>query len=357
MKILALCLLFFVDFYASKTSLADSKVKSKISECQRCKVLSDSIKYWLDKTSRGKYEGGDAAWEESKLKSYSRSEVRLVEVQEGLCSELNKHQDYCYSLAEDAESLIEKWWYLDNPQSVDLYTWLCIDNLHYCCPKNHYGESCSPCPHINNKLCGGHGHCNGDGTRKGNGTCHCHKGYTGKHCELCDSNYYSMDSICKPCHKACSECTGEGDGACKQCKDGWEMVNGVCTDINECLAPSVCRAIQYCVNTEGSYDCRTCDASCKTCVGEGKFNCTSCDNAEALWNGICVNGRIKYDILYQTVTRCCKYSSLFTIAYFLHRYSKSLAPLAVSALAVYLYFTEKAYNMTVIEVAKNFFFN
>ena len=41
-------------------------------------------------TARGKFEGGDAAWEESRLSSYSKSEVRLTEIQELLCKEITK---------------------------------------------------------------------------------------------------------------------------------------------------------------------------------------------------------------------------------------------------------------------------
>jgi hypothetical protein len=40
----------------------------------------------MDSTARGKFDGGDAAWEEERLGSYSHSEVRLVEIQEKLCS-------------------------------------------------------------------------------------------------------------------------------------------------------------------------------------------------------------------------------------------------------------------------------
>ncbi len=47
----------------------------------------------MERTSRGKFEGGDADWEEKKLKSYSNSEVRLVEIQEKLCTELSKGSD------------------------------------------------------------------------------------------------------------------------------------------------------------------------------------------------------------------------------------------------------------------------
>ena len=47
----------------------------------------------MERTARGKFEGGDAAWEEERLGSYSHSEVRLVEIQEKLCSSVEKGKD------------------------------------------------------------------------------------------------------------------------------------------------------------------------------------------------------------------------------------------------------------------------
>lgn len=44
----------------------------------------------IESTSRGKYEGGDSAWEEEKLLSYKKSEVRLIEIQEKLCKDVER---------------------------------------------------------------------------------------------------------------------------------------------------------------------------------------------------------------------------------------------------------------------------
>lgn len=63
------------------------------------------------KTERGKHEGGDAAWEEQKLGSYKRSEVRLVDIQEGLCNDIVVGQDQCHALAESNEHLLDEWWF------------------------------------------------------------------------------------------------------------------------------------------------------------------------------------------------------------------------------------------------------
>ena len=47
----------------------------------------------MERTVRGKFEGGDADWEESRLGNYGTSEVRLIEIQEKLCSDIARGQD------------------------------------------------------------------------------------------------------------------------------------------------------------------------------------------------------------------------------------------------------------------------
>ena len=55
----------------------------------------------MERTSRGKFEGGDADWEEKKLRSYANSEVRLVEIQEKLCSDLSKGEDQVFQIVSN----------------------------------------------------------------------------------------------------------------------------------------------------------------------------------------------------------------------------------------------------------------
>lgn len=101
----------------------------RLPPCKACKTLHESFKKVrivhiiltglsfsiifqnLAKTEKGKFEGGDAAWEEEKLGSYARSEVRLVEIQENLCKEVEEGQNQCFSLAEMHDTLIEEWWF------------------------------------------------------------------------------------------------------------------------------------------------------------------------------------------------------------------------------------------------------
>ncbi|KPJ08534.1 Cysteine-rich with EGF-like domain protein 2 [Papilio machaon] len=302
--------------YCNRLKARTNLGRGEIDDCNRCKVLSDSFKNWLQKTARGKYEGGDTAWEEAKLKSYSRSEMRLVEIQEGLCSEVKKHKDRCYGLAEEVEHLLEQWWVHEDPNSQDLFTWLCVSTLQYCCPQNHYGPLCTACPvDENNKICGEKGSCDGDGTRKGNGSCICNRGFAGEFCENCAENYYSTpEADCKPCHKACNNCKGEGAAACVICQTGWELEVDVCTDVNECLKENLCKVNEYCINWEGSYSCKTCDVTCKTCSGKGITNCTSCEVDEILVNGMCLDETLKHQYLLSTMKRLALYALLLLVA-------------------------------------------
>lgn len=108
----------------------------------------------MEKTSRGKHAGGDAAWEEEKLRSYKTSEVRLVEVQEQLCRDVIRGQDQCHTMANDHEHLLEEWFLHKQTDMPDLHAWLCIEQLKMCCPEGHFGVECKACTD-----CSGNGKC------------------------------------------------------------------------------------------------------------------------------------------------------------------------------------------------------
>lgn len=188
----------------------------------------------LDKTSRGKHDGGDAHWEEQKLGSYKTSEVRLIEIQEMLCSDVTRGEQQCHAIAEEHENDIEFWW-KHQDEYPDLYKWFCIDTLKVCCPQNHYGKDCSPCPD-----CSGNGVCKGNGTRKGNGKCNCDRGYSGENCNQCTDGFYEAFKdenklLCSPCHVSClGNCNGAGPRKCKSCKEGWfQKDDDGCIDVSK----------------------------------------------------------------------------------------------------------------------------
>ncbi|XP_059056571.1 cysteine-rich with EGF-like domain protein 2 isoform X2 [Achroia grisella] len=274
-----------------------------LGECQACRIFIESFKNGLERTSRGQYEGGDAAWEEEKLKkSYKRSEMRLIDIQDGICKE-SKQAIHCHHMAEKAEEYIEAWWSQNPDESEDLYIYICIEKLKVCCPKFHYGKDCAPCRGDHEKLCSGNGKCRGDGTRKGNGTCLCDIGYAGDECNQCSSGYYlshkdDSQIVCSLCHKACmGGCRDGTHKDCVACKPGYiqDSEEG-CKDVNECDEPYKCAKNQFCLNSIGSFICMNCDRSCYGCHGDGPDMCKQCAKGYAKNQGLCIVERNDEDL-------------------------------------------------------------
>ncbi|XP_032517335.2 cysteine-rich with EGF-like domain protein 2 [Danaus plexippus] len=274
-------------------------VPKSIGACHSCKIFIESFTKGLERTARGKYEGGDTAWEEEKLKkSYKRSEMRLVDIQEGICKEETKYSVQCHLMAEKAEEYIEEWWSQNADESTDLYSHICIDKLEVCCPKHHYGKDCLPCAGNHENLCNGNGKCRGDGTRKGNGTCLCDEGYMGEECDQCAIDYhisYKDDNkmLCSKCHMSCAGgCKGGTQRDCASCKPGFIFsVEDGCADINECDEANRCKDNEYCLNSLGSYTCMKCDKSCKECYGDGPDMCRRCAKGYSKKGEFCVSDK------------------------------------------------------------------
>ncbi|XP_065066902.1 cysteine-rich with EGF-like domain protein 2-A isoform X2 [Rhopilema esculentum] len=113
---------------------------------------------------------------------------------------------------------------------------------------------------------------------------------------LCTAGTYCQNAIgsynCEPCHDSCEfECTGRGNTACNACRNGYEMVDGGCKDIDECAGKdgqSLCTDdSQYCKNTEGGFECESCDKSCQKCIGPGESSCVKCRNGFEMVEGSC----------------------------------------------------------------------
>ncbi|MBZ3875303.1 Cysteine-rich with EGF-like domain protein 1 [Sciurus carolinensis] len=215
--------------------------------CHTCRALVDSFNKGLERTIRDNFGGGNTAWEEEKLSKYKDSETRLVEVLEGVCS---KSDFECHRLLELSEELVESWWFHKQQEAPDLFQWLCSDSLKLCCPSGTFGPSCLPCPGGTEKPCGGYGQCEGEGTRGGSGHCDCQAGYGGEACGQCGLGYFEAER---------------------------NASHLVCSDIDECgTERASCGADQFCVNTEGSYECRDCAKACLGCMGAGPGRCKKC---------------------------------------------------------------------------------
>lgn len=315
----------------------------KLPPCQSCKLLVNSFTSGMAKTSRGKFEGGDTAWEEEKMGTYATSEVRLIEIQENLCSEVEKGKFQCQSLAEENEGHFEEWW-ANQETFGDLHKWLCIEKLKACCPDMHYGPNCTPCNGYPNNVCSNNGKCKGSGTRKGNGQCSCNMGYEGPKCDKCSDSYYEAYKddtklLCSACHHSCRKtCTQAGPKGCLACKSGWFMDSERgCSDVNECVVnPGACTSHQFCVNNDGSYSCLECDQACKTCNGDGPDMCDECADGYYLKDNICLDSSKKSRDKKLNMTRYMTYFGLCVATCIILQKSTYIAGVIGLAVAVYI---------------------
>ncbi|XP_046460090.1 cysteine-rich with EGF-like domain protein 2 isoform X1 [Daphnia pulex] len=321
--------------------------------CQACKSLVESFKKGMERTSRGKFEGGDADWEEKKLRSYANSEVRLVEIQEKLCSDLSKGEDQCHNLAEAHESLIEDWFLNHQKLHGDLHHWLCIKKLKVCCPDHHYGPECLPCPGSSPEMeCSSNGKCKGSGTRKGNGKCVCDAGYSGELCQQCASGFYDSyrddkKVLCSACHRSCKDvCTQAGPKGCLTCNDGWFMdTEQGCSDIDECLTnKTACNDNSFCVNSPGSHTCINCDKACKGCVADGPDNCVECAENYELKEGVCKGPKSWSQSWQGSSLRYLTYLGMCLSTCIIFQSSTTLAALVGVCVAAYISLSEYSIN-------------
>uniref|UniRef100_A0A8C6WR96 Cysteine-rich with EGF-like domains 2 n=1 Tax=Neogobius melanostomus TaxID=47308 RepID=A0A8C6WR96_9GOBI len=248
------------------------------SACSTCRQITDNFNKGFERTANQNFGGGNTAWEERKLSKYETSEIRLMEIIEGLCDSSSFE---CNQMLEEHEEHFESWWF--KRKNPDLHKWFCIETIEVCCPKGTFGPDCNACFGGSERPCHGNGQCDGEGTRGGNGKCNCDSGYKGEFCLDCSDGYFNEErnntfSLCTECHASCKTCNGPNHQDCDECKDGWEEDdNEACVDVNECTKdPSVCKEDEHCLNSEGSFSCKACDKVCTGCSGPGPENCKAC---------------------------------------------------------------------------------
>ncbi|CAG9816986.1 unnamed protein product [Phaedon cochleariae] len=351
---------FFLITFSSISGIINSLDTPKNSvilpPCKVCKVFVESFKKGLERTSKFKFEGGDTAWEEEKLGSYATSEIRFVEIQEHLCSEVKDGKDQCYNLIEDYEEKLEQWWLGKQNEEPDLYKYLCIDTFTVCCPDLHYGKNCTPCPGFPDNICHSNGKCKGSGTRKGNGKCYCEQGYAGDYCDNCAVNYYvsykdEQKLLCSPCHDSCDgPCTKAGPTGCVICKSGWmqDKEKG-CIDINECAAPvSPCTPLQFCVNKDGDYRCLDCDRSCAGCTGDGPDMCKNCATGYYRKDNLCLDSSEENRKNFVFFSRYLTYLGLCIATCIIFNKNMYLAAIIGSCVGVYITVSEYMLNSALL---------
>ncbi|KAK9503967.1 hypothetical protein O3M35_010417 [Rhynocoris fuscipes] len=324
----------------------DDKKEEILPPCQACKTVVNSFERGMSKTDKRNFGGGDTAWEEEKLGDYTRSETRLVEVQEQLCTDVERGQKQCYSLAEKWEHLLEEWW---ESRDGTLLDWLCIKKVEHCCPDKHFGPECKPCPGYPDNICSNNGRCKGSGTRKGNGECSCNEGYTGTDCNTCINGFFEAyrdekKLLCTKCHASCKNgCTKAGHKGCVECNSGWLMdPERGCLDIDECATlKQPCKSNEFCVNNDGSHSCLACDNSCQGCHGDGPDMCDKCADGYTLKDGLCIS---KQTTTSQDWTRYLTYLGLCIATCIIFQKNTVVASIIGLSVAVYVAVSEYMLN-------------
>lgn len=328
----------------------DAKSSAKLPPCGSCTNLVTSFLAGMSRTKRGKLGGGDSAWEEKAGQRYSTSEVRLVEITEELCKDVERGETQCHHLAGEWEELLETWWSLEPDTRPELRQWLCVEQLKVCCETDTFGPDCKPCSVVgeNGKVCSGNGKCKGGGTRKGNGKCACSKEYSGDKCEKCSMLFYQSFKdesklLCSACHKACKgHCSGPGPKACTLCGDGYVMnTEHGCMDIDECVLSKPCTKDKFCVNTEGTFRCMKCDKACDGCDSDGPDNCVECaEGHQRNKNNVCVTDKMAGRIFTIDNTRFFTYAGLVVATCIIFHKNWLVASLIGGLVAVYISVTE-----------------
>ena len=351
--LLALPLLSLSADDAKEKARKQERATAKLPPCAACTALVQSFEKGMERTARGKFEGGDADWEErNQVSGYASSEVRFVEIEEELCKDVERGEQQCHQNHQEWEDDLEEWWRLTDRDQRPLRQWLCVEQLKVCCPEGTYGPDCKECrvKDAQGRICSGNGKCKGAGTRKGNGKCSCDDGYKGDMCQDCDIGHYQSyqddeKKLCSKCYKGCqTHCTGAGPKACIDCKPGYLMSpEEGCTDIDECVLEKPCQGNKFCVNSEGSYRCSPCSDACRGCDGRGPDRCTDC--ADGYRRGgkdgkTCVGAEEPGKLLTLSNTRYFTYAALCFVACILLQRSVALAGALGLVIALYISVSE-----------------
>ena len=84
---------------------------------------------------------GGFSWEErNQAKGYAQSEVRLVEIQEKLCDDVERGQDQCHDNHHAWEAHLEEWWQ-EHQDEKSLKDYLCVETLKVTCHSTYTPSS------------------------------------------------------------------------------------------------------------------------------------------------------------------------------------------------------------------------
>ena len=134
---------------------------------------------------------------------------------------------------------------------------------------------------------------------------------------------------------------GPGPLGCGACKEGYVMhTEHGCFDFDECSeskSKPVCGQNEFCVNTEGSYQCAPCDKACSSCTGDGPDACDACAEGYSLSGHVCVDAGRKFNM---TNVRYLTYGGLFVATAIIFQRSALVAGLLGLVVVAYISLSE-----------------
>ena len=157
--------------------------------------------------------------------------------------------------------------------------------------------------------------------------------------------------LCSACHDAClGHCTGSGPKTCAACKPGYSMdTEEGCVDLDECNANQdepnpgngPCPTDTFCVNTEGSFSCLSCDKSCKSCHSDGPDSCYECaDDHTMNKDKFCISNETAGKMLNLSNTRYLTYLGLCVATAIIFQRSSAIAGVLGVVVAAYVTLSE-----------------
>ena len=100
-----------------------------------------------------------------------------------------------------------------------------------------------------------------------------------------------------------------------------------CVDFDECNRSegNLCKSNEFCVNTEGSFNCVTCDKSCASCEADGPDSCIECAEGFLKNDNVCVSKEVAGRIFNMSQVRYLTYGGLFVATAIIFQRSTLLA--------------------------------
>ena len=114
-----------------------------------------------------------------------------------------------------------------------------------------------------------------------------------------------------------------------------------CHDLDECAeGSSNCRSNEFCVNTDGSFQCNSCDKSCKGCTSEGPDSCSECAEGYVKSGKVCVTNEAAGRVFNMTNVRFLTYGGLFVAVAIIFQRSTLIAGVLGLVVAAYVSLSE-----------------